>query len=265
MPFDLGDTVRLTAECTDADGTLTNAASATLTLTLPDGTTESPSVPEPSSAGLYSIDLTPTVPGRHLVRWKFTGPESAYTDVFDVRPAEPALIVSLADAKAHLNIPDSRDDDEIRGWLEAVTEIVENYVGNCIRRSFTERFRLPLNGKPAIALTHTPVLEITDIVGADLAAIELYAGSGVIYNADRSWFGGTVDVTYTAGRPVIPANITKAALIILQHLWQTQRNSPRGGLPGVSEEADVIPGVGYAVPNRAVHLMAPHMRVPGVA
>lgn len=263
--FDLGDTVRLSAECVDADGVLSNALSATLTLTLPDGTSETPSVTTPATDGLYVLDYVPSVAGRYSVRWAFTDPNCAYTDVFDVRPAVPSLIVSLADAKAHLNITGTRDDEELRSWIEAATDVVENYVGPCVRRTFSEVFHLPWYGVRSVALNHSPVIEITNISGASLDDIDTDTGFGIVRHVGDGKFSDRIEITYTAGRTVIPANITKAALIILQHLWQTQRNGSRGALPGAMESVEPVPGLGYAVPNRALQLMAAHRLPPGVA
>lgn len=263
--FDLGDTVRLTAECVDADGTLVNATSVTLTVTLPDGTDETETVPTPATAGQYTFDFVSSVAGRHAVRWVFTGPNTAFTDVFDVRPASPPLIVSLADAKAHLNITGTRDDEELRGWVEAATDVVENYVGPCVRRTFSEVFHLPWYGVRSVALNRSPVIAVTAISGASLTDIDTDTSFGIVRHIGDGKFSDRIEITYTAGRTVIPANITKAALIILQHLWQTQRNGSRGALPGAMDSVDPIPGIGYAVPNRALQLMDAYRLPPGVA
>ncbi|MCZ0996356.1 hypothetical protein O1L44_29875 [Streptomyces noursei] len=92
MPYDLGATARLSAECRDAGGTLTNATTVTLTITLPDGTAVTPAVTNPpATAGQYSADYTAVQAGRHSLRWVFTGAglAHAYADVLDVREATP--------------------------------------------------------------------------------------------------------------------------------------------------------------------------------
>jgi hypothetical protein len=139
--FDLGDVVPLTVNIRGADGVLANATAVTLTITLPDGTTTSPAPANPS-VGLYQVDYITVMEGRHLVRWVATGNNaSAYTDSFDVRPANPPLIMSLSAAKAILNIPSGStvDDDELRSLVEAVTSAVETYRGEAIvRRTVVE-------------------------------------------------------------------------------------------------------------------------------
>lgn len=264
MPFDLGDTVRLSAECRDADGALKTAGTATLTLTLPDGTTESPTVSAPATEGTYVHDYAPTLPGRHSVRWVFSDPNSAYTDVFDVREPDPPSILSLADAKAQLNITSDRDDEELRSWIEATTALVEQFTGLCVTQTFTETHRINGSGTRAIVLKHTPVRDVISVDGAPLSSLSVSNDTGVV-RCPGGLLYGSVTVTYTAGRTVIPASITKAALIILQHLWQTQRNTFRGGLPGVSGDTEIMPGLGYAIPNRAMQLMEPYRTMTGVA
>lgn len=268
MPFDLGDTVRLTAECRDPDGTLTTAGTVTLTVTLPDGSTVSPVVLAPATAGQYVYDYPTTAAGRHAVRWVFTDPGSATTDVFDVRPEAPALLLSLADAKAQLNITSTRNDEEIRGWLETVTAAVEHFTGITVQRSFTEVHRIPRRGAPSFALLRTPALEITAATGADVDSMDLDPSAGVVHHTDGGLFCGRVEVTYLAGRDEVPAPIRDAAKVILQHLWRTQRNTSRGPVPGGGDDFSVtepVPGLGYAIPNRALQLMEPYRLPPGVA
>lgn len=270
MPFDLGDTVRLTASSRDADGTLTTAATAVLTVTLPDGTTVTPSVPAPVPAGAYTVDYVTTQAGRHSVRWVFTTPANAYTDSFDVREAAPPAILSLADAKKHLNKTSTTDDDEIRGWVESVTAGIEGLCGPVTVRTVTERHE----GRrvPMICLRHTPVLSLTSVVAVldggtsyTVADLDLDAATGVVQRKDGGTLTGPLRVTYSAGRRIVPANITSAAKIILQHLWQTQQGPGRPQLGGGDYSVtEPVPGFGYAIPNRALQLLEPHRLPPGV-
>jgi hypothetical protein len=271
VPYDLGATVRLTAECRDPGGTLATATTAVVTVTLPNGTAVTPAVTEPE-AGRYQADYVTSVPGRHTVRWVWTGPAAAYTDVFDVQEAAPPAILSLADAKKHLNITSSRDDEEIRFWNSATTRAVEHYTGPVIARSFTEVHNVRI--ATAIALLHTPVVEVTAVapvqsggVGYGVEDLTLDGMTGVIARHDGGPLYGPLRITYTAGRTIIPENITAGARIILEHLWRTQRPN-RGGLAGGGEDYSVgepIPGLGYAVPNRALQLLERDRLPPGVA
>lgn len=277
MPFDLGDTVPLAAEAVDPGGNPVNPTGATLTITLPDGTTVTPTVTNPpTTTGQYSVDYVTEQPGRHAVRWVFTVPNSAYTDVFDVREEVPPLIVSLADAKKHLNLTSSRSDEEVRAWLESITEGVENLAGVCVRRTFSERHDTPGCGFPQLVLHRTPVLALVSVRGIlslgrtyDVAGLDVDGETGIVQRLDGHRLYGPLRVTYTAGRQVIPASIRDAAKIILKHLWRTQYGASRalGDVGGTDDYSvtEAVPGFGYAIPNRALQLLEPYRLPPAVA
>ncbi|WP_309049239.1 hypothetical protein [Streptomyces sp.] len=271
MPFDLGATVRLTAECRTPDGALTTAATAAVTVTLPDGTAVTPAAAETGTPGHYQADYVTTAPGRHSVRWLWTGPAAAYTDVFDVQEAAPPAILSLADARKHLNRVSTADDDELRFWIAATTRAVESFVGPVVARPFTEEHEVCRAA--TVVLRRTPVVAVTAVesvlTGAASYAVDslgVDGDTGTVFRLDGGRLSGRLRFTYRAGRTVIGENISGAARIILQHLWETQR-AGRGALPGGSQDYAVtepIPGLGYAVPNRAVQLLEPDRLPPGV-
>ncbi|MGX1223142.1 hypothetical protein [Streptomyces ambofaciens] len=271
MPFDLGATVRLVGECRDPDGTLASAVTAVVTVTLPDETTVTPAVTEdPDTAGKYRADYVTTTPGRHSVRWVWTGPAAAYTDVFDVQEEAPPTILSLADARDHLNLVSTKDDGEVRFWNTATTRAVEYFVGPVVARSFTEEHHL--RNARAVVLHRTPVLALTAVDSALTGAVAYNVDSlhvdrdtGEVVAVTGGRLAGRLRFTYRAGRTIIPANITAGARIILEHLWLTQRGN-RGGLAGGGQDlSEPIPGLGYAVPNRAIQLLESDRLPPGVA
>lgn len=278
MPFDLGAVVPLGTTVKDSTGTLANAGSMAVTLTLPDGTTTSVSPVAPSSTGVYAYDYPTVQAGRHVVRWVASGVNAgAYTDAFDVREATPPLILSLSDAKAHLNISSTTHDDELRSWVETVTAVVEHFVGACVRRTVVEDHDyLPAYGASAIVLRKTPVISLTSVVAIldggtsySVADLDLDGATGVVRRKDGGRLYGPLRFTDVVGRTVIPANFTAAGRIILQHLWRTQYGASRG-VPSIGGGEDFavtepIPGLGYAVPNRALQLLEPHRLPPGVA
>ncbi|MGW3166979.1 hypothetical protein ACWC9Q_29795 [Streptomyces sp. NPDC001142] len=271
MPHALGATVRLTGECRDPGGTLTTAATAVVTVTLPDGTTATPTAAE-TDTGRYQADFVTTVPGRHSVRWVWTGPASAMVDVFDVQDEVSPAILSLADARAHLNLTGARDDAEVQFWNAATTRAVEYYVGPVVPRVFIEQH--DVRDAAAIVLLRTPVIAVTgvDSVSSGAAAypvtgLGMDGATGELYRLDGGRMVGRLRITYRAGRTVVSENIQAGARIILEHLWLTQRG-PRGGLAGGGQDYSVtepIPGLGYAVPNRALQLLEPDRLPPGVA
>lgn len=272
MAFDLGDVVPLTVDIKDAGGLAANAGAVVLTITLPDGTTATPSVTN-APTGRYSVDYPTVQTGRHLARWVATGVNaSAHTDTFDVRPAAPELLVSMKDTKATLNKLGSvvTDDDELRGLIEAVTAAVEHLVGPVVRQSKVERH----NGGNLLVLNHRPVISVQSIVpiltggvAHSVADVDVDGATGIVQRLDGACFVGPLRVSYTAGRAVIPAAIREAALIIIKHLWDLQRRPSTGGRPqpDSSGETSYVPGLGYALPNRALEQLAPYRRAPMVA
>ncbi|MBK3556299.1 hypothetical protein JHN55_07065 [Streptomyces sp. MBT56] len=271
MPYDLGATARLTAECRDPGGALTTAATAVVTVALPDGTTATPAAAE-GDTGIYQADYTTTESGRHEVRWVWTDPAHAYTDVFDVRDAAPPVILSLADAKDHLNQKTAVDNNEVRFWNEATTRCVEHFTGPVIPRTFTEMHRE--RQQSSLVLLRTPVIAVTAVEqlrpggpAYDAGDLLVNEDTGRVSLAAGGYLRGPLRFTYTAGRTTVAANIQGAARIILQHLWRTQLAQGRGGIAGGTDYSvtEPIPGLGYAIPNRAVQLLEPDRLPPGSA
>jgi hypothetical protein len=271
MPFDLGAVVPLGTTVKDSAGALANAGSMAVTIGLPDGTSSTVSPVAPTSTGVYGYDYATVQVGRHTVRWVATGVNAgAYTDSFDVRESAPPGILSLADAKKHLNKTTTTDDDEIRGWVESITTGIEGLCGPVIVRTVTERHE----GRrvPVICLRKTPILSVTSVVAIltggttyTVADLDVDTETGLVQRKDGGTFTGPLRVTYSAGRRIVPANISSAARIILQHLWRTQQGASRPSRG--TQDYDVsepIPGFGYAIPNRALQLLEPHRLPPGV-
>ncbi|MEV8043564.1 hypothetical protein AB0P02_06885 [Streptomyces griseoluteus] len=270
MPFDLGSTVRLAADCTDPAGVLATAATAAVTVTLPDGSTASPAASETGTVGRYQADYVTTAAGRHLVRWQFTSPAHAYTDMFDVREAAPPALLSLADARTHLKKTDHGDDDEIREWIEACTRAVEQLVGPVVARTVTQDLAFASSRSVALALAPALALVSVDaLTPGDTSyavdSLRLDGATGIVTRVDGGLLHGPLRVTYRVGRTTVPANIRAAAKIILQHLWRTRQGPgrPQRGLDDY-DVSEPIPGLGFAIPNRAVQLLDPDSLGPEV-
>lgn len=257
--IDLGDVYRIRVPVRTPDGTLTSPASATLTITLPDGSTATPSVSlPPEQTGIVIVDYPTVQAGRHQFVLATANPQTAFRDVFDVRQAELNNIVSLVDAKDHLNISNDDTDDELRGFIEATTGIARYYCGTLFPETYVETHEACGN---ILALRHWPVVSVSAIDAVGNAAVAdpidvdvdeygvLRAGSAM---------SGTVRVTYRAGNAIMPANVTRGALIIIQHMWETQR--PRGSRgPTIARGEDFMTaqdasGRYYTVPRRAIEL-----------
>ena len=258
MGYDLGDTVTdMWGEVRDADGALTTATGAALTVYLPDGTEDTPTVGTPT-LGVYGADYVPTVPGPYRWWLRTTSPATAKTGSFNVRPVIERSIISLADFKAQANMEFPDDDEELRPYLEAATGVVERYLKKAVvRRTITETHTV--RGGPLV-LNWTPVMSLTAVATSDGATTwdvsGLTVSSAGVVIPSSGLIGGEVEVTYVAGMAEIPAEWILAALIICQHLWETQRGQSGGPVAGGLDMPGAgITSFGFSIPNRAKELL----------
>lgn len=180
-------------------------------------------------------------------------------------------LLTLAQAKQQLDIETTTEDEELQAYIDALTPVIERYVGPVENRTVTEvvdghGLRLALTQAPAVSLT-----SVTPLLGGgaavDAGALVLDSAAGVVWRRDGvSWAGGPWTVVYVAGRDGVPPTINLAARILLQHLWRTQYGAARGG--GGADDYSVtepVAGWGYAVPNRVLQLLEAYKVPPGVA
>lgn len=171
-------------------------------------------------------------------------------------------ILTLAEAKAQLNITGTADDAELQTYLDAVEAVVDQICGPVINRTVTETVR----GWESVALSSPPVVALTSLVSIytsgpsfDVAGLHVDGPSGIVRRKDLGLFyGGPFTAVYTAGRgATAPPNINLAARIIVQHLWRTQRGGMAPSVLG-DDGTSQLAGVGFAVPNRALELLRPY-------
>jgi hypothetical protein len=260
VSFDLGDPVPLSVTIRDTSGALANAGSVSVTITLPDATTVTQGPISPASTGVYNYAFPTVQVGRHSVRWVATGANAgASTDMFEVLPAAPPGIVSLADTKAHLNIPstDTGDDAELAGFIRAATNVVENVVGPVAQRTVVESFH---GGRPYVVLASPPlsVTSVTDF-GTTLTVSDYKVNDRVLTKVAGVYplifLPGvlSVVVAYVAGLAATPPAYAQASLMVIQHMWETQRPAGRTAYSAQSDEYD--PRYSYSVPRRALELL----------
>ncbi|WP_405994964.1 head-tail connector protein [Streptomyces sp. NBC_00986] len=183
-------------------------------------------------------------------------------------------LLTLAEAKKQLNITSDTDDDELQTYVDAVTPVIEEYIGPVEPREVTERLDAE-SGRRALVLRTTPVLSLTSVeplltggITYPVDGLVLDPDTGEVRRRDGGWFRGLLLFTLQAGRTEVTPTVNLAARMLVQHLWRTQHPSRSGGLPGGGEDYSVgqpIPGFGYAVPNRVLELLAPYRLPPGSA
>lgn len=272
MSYDLGDPVPLAIIVRNTAGTPENAGTVVLTITLPDLSTTAPALSNPS-AGNYN----PTTPyvstqaGRHLTRWVATGANaSAVVDVFHVIAADPRFIIGLADARKALSLTaaDTSKDEDLRGYISAVTPIVEDITGPVLPAT---KVMTVDGGTCSVVLPHR-VTAVTSVVedGITLTSGGYIANlaSGIILRGTtqtvRSFAPGrqNVTVTYTVGSSVVTDAVTKAARIILRQMWQADQQGYRPNFGSPDQDTVQTPS-GFLVPKRAYELLKPTPAMPG--
>lgn len=278
---DLGDTVTIARACRDAAGQLANATTVALTVTKPDGTTDTPAVVNPPAlTGQYTVGYVPAQVGRHAWRLTFTGggvPDQAHTDVFHVWPAVSDWIVGLAETKEHLNIgaSDTSQDEELRRSIAGVTAVVEDIVGVVARRSFTQT--CSGDGGNVLLLSRLPVISVTTVVenGVTLPASDYTVNAhGVLTRvaggvASR-WAVGynNIDVAHLSGRPVVPDNILDGTRDLIRVNFRPQLGGNRSPFDNTAGERPSEPGqmrLGFFVPNSVMERLQGSARGPHIA
>lgn len=275
MPTEVsqGDQVTLISQWAEYQGgPAVDVAGLTITITRITGGAV---VIGPTSAGIshpgtgvyaytWAVDAG-EVPGDYLATWIGTDAQSdtvTATEIVTVTAVLDGGLVTLAETKAHLRIAadSTGDDEEIEGFIAAATEIVERHAGTVLPLARTDRLR---GGSPSLLLGARPVISVTSVTlagGSLLAAsgYELEAEAGVLLRMvgdyESCWEPGRITVVYTAGRADVPAAVRLAALVIIKHLWETQRGRMGGARAAGSDEV-WDPRWGYAIPRRALELM----------
>jgi hypothetical protein len=284
VPYDLGGVAVLTFTAYDTSGTPAAPGAITLSVTLPDGTTASPT-PQLVSVGTYQAFFLTTQPGRHTYRWLATGTPGpgvgvgADGDSFDVLPVLTGTVISQAECLDELNLASAAQTLQIRAreHNQAVTFVLEKLCGPIVVRTVTERYlesgeamvimlqKLPVYQpatQPYPIISITPILTYGMTYDLNLLTVDKATGA-LRHTAGLSFWNGPFDITYTCGRPIVPPNIMIAARIILRHLWSLYRAGTGANSQGYASD-DVTVMYGYAIPNRALEILdGPGTRDPG--
>ncbi|MEV4180186.1 hypothetical protein AB0J28_01905 [Streptosporangium canum] len=265
MSFDLGDVVPLSITIRDAAGQEANAGQVTLTLTLPDGTTTILGPITPTSTGVYNYDYATTQAGRHQARWVATGANaSAYTDAFDVTPADGGDFISLAETKTHLQKSGTGDDEQLRFFISAACQMITDRMGQVspatVTHDVTQRGdTIVLPTRPVIAVTSVQQLpggDLVDPVDEDAGTPGWYLDGSEGVLRHTGCFAGRVRVTYRAGRNPLPPNFRLAALELVAHLWRGSQHNQAGGRPALGESDSIAASVRpFAMPYRVMELL----------
>lgn len=198
--------------------------------------------------------------------------------------AEP--IITLDQAKTFLNITSADFDTELPDFIATASQMIVNRIGQVAGSQTVDEWHD--GGSERIVLRNqSPIQSVTSItesygtISYTLTQITLDTGSvgngAFEYTVDlntgvivRRASGVAVcftpgirniHVTYVSGYASVPADITQATQLLVQHLWTTQRGSgtARPGLAG----ADANPGAMYSWPYRVEEILAAY-DLPGI-
>jgi len=279
--YDVGDRVNVSTLVT-VNNVATDATMA-IAVTKPDNTIPAaPTINHPG-VGQYNADIDVDQAGNWLARWVATGTAKAADEQqFYVQP-QGFRIVSLTDAKAHINKTGTYtgDDNELRGFIDAAGELVDVLAGPTVNRTVVEYHSGPAQ---EIFLNQWPVVSVTSVIETwpggpnytlnQLADLGAGGSTGYDFTFDaevasitrrvQSWTyafpPGTnnIKVTYVQGRrQPWPARIRMGALDEISYLWRTSQTGRGAGRPsGIAAEPLVdVAGFG-AVPVRVVQLLS---------
>jgi len=270
----VGQVVRLGTSVTSDTGAPMNAVTASLVLTLPDDTTTTLDVLNPPAVtGHYQLDYVPELPGTYTYVWQFEQPAVTYEGSFYASLTGAVGILSLAEGKDILNIPDSdtRHDRAISTEIVRATEVAEGISGEIIaRRTFVEVLRT-YGWHEGVRLTNVPVARpvLMERLQPDQTVIEAVAPPAIwtdqfsiLRCARPAAMWGLIRVTYVAGPAVVSESTRGGIEYLLQWLWSNRQGAsgrPRvgGGAGGGSEAAMEVRVARTAIPYRIVQLLTP--------
>jgi hypothetical protein len=214
MSADFGEVIVRSVQFTDNTGAaVAPDATPAYAVTLPDGTAGTPPTVFAGTLGEFFVNFVSPQAGRHEDTW--TGAIGGLAakfgpSVFHVRPAAVGPVVDIAAVRQHLTIrsPDPVRDEQLRDFLDAATELAEDFTGRTYRRqAFVETYD---GGRDVIGLYQTPVQSVTSITenGATLPStnyvVDLTSGTiqrGTLYGPGLLWLPGLQNITvaYVAG------------------------------------------------------------------
>lgn len=176
-------------------------------------------------------------------------------------------VLTVAAAKAYLNISGTADDALIASTIDTAEAVIAERCGPLEPVARTDRVR-PNGTTLALLPPVASLTSITDDGGSSVTTSGLYVDpeSGIVERNDGGGFSARYyTVTYQQGRDTCPADLIEAVKVLTKHLWSPQRGV--GGRPGASTSdgaSNTIPGAGYLLPFRVQELIAPHLLV-GIA
>ncbi len=190
-------------------------------------------------------------------------------------------VLTLPDAKTHLNITANTYDTELQTFIDAGEAAIGTLLGSPFGSTACDEWHD--GGDYTLVALQAPVASVTSVTEcAGTGYVKVLAEQPLDGPSDS--FGYTLDkstglftrrasgiairflpgrrnihLIYTAGytNATVPADLLLADKEMLRHLWTTQRGA---GTRRPGAETDSVPSTAYSFPNRVVELVAPHRR-----
>jgi len=249
-PLEQGETYQYRHTVKDQFDVPANAGSVVVTITLPDGSTATPTIVN-STTGVYDFDYLATQVGRHYLIGSATGgtlgsATEKFEDTFNVE--EPGrMLVGFDEARTALRgtatITTLADREQLRWLVLVASDDVERRLGRTVCRTsgIVEYFD---GGRTDLALRRPPLkprdggfVTITSVVEDGTTLVEntdfvVLRGSGwYLRRGSRTspgvWVAGsdTVVATYSAGCTRVPATLRGLVQMRIQELWQSSQQA----------------------------------------
>ncbi len=197
-------------------------------------------------------------------------------------PAVATPIVTLTQAKTQLRITDTAFDAQLTTFIAAASQMIENRIGQVAGSPTVSEWH---DGGSTDILLHDegPIQSVTSVTESMGSVVYTLTQITLDSGSVTTPFGYTVDldlgllvrraagvaipfaageanihITFVAGYATTPPDITQACLLLVQHLWETQRGPSRDGRGGPIDQ------VAFSMPNRVMEILSPYV-VPGIA
>jgi hypothetical protein len=226
-----------------------------------------------SYTATWTAGQAPTVPSSRFL--KFTVEVSA--GVFDTDANDDvqfvdatvdvdALPVTAAELRAHLQIPNSEQDDALLAYAAAYVPVIEEMIGSpIVARTVTDEIHV----SGGVGLLHytrpISLVSVTDGYGTAVTGGVLDRRIGAVRFPD-GWGWSYPDplrpvtVTYTAGFAEVPAAVKQALLVMVQINYSREQQGYMPGYGDTNEQPISGPTLAHVRT-----LLMPYLRAPAVA
>ena len=191
-------------------------------------------------------------------------------------------VVTLAQTKTFLNISNTVSDGELPFFMSAATTMWANRGGPVGSETHDEWYD---GGEQSIVTRATPIISVQAVtvsLGAITYTLQEHAtgtsGYAWSYTVDKAtgtfirraagvavpfeYGRRNVNIQYTSGYATVPDDVQLAVLLLVRHMWATQRGvgvrPSMGGLDDQPRESS------FVWPNRVEEILA-NYKIPGIA